>query len=42
MKRNDLNAIITGIVHRYIEDGWVLEMDNASWVIGVLRGGASP
>ena len=27
MKRNDLNAIITGIVHRYIEDGWVLEMD---------------
>lgn len=26
MKRNDLNAIITGIVHRYIEDGWVLEM----------------
>lgn len=31
MKRNDLNAIITGIVHRYIEDGWVLEMDNASY-----------
>lgn len=29
MKRNDLNAIITGIVHRYIEDGWVLEMDNS-------------
>lgn len=28
MKRNDLNAIITGIVHRYIEDGWVLEMHN--------------
>lgn len=37
MKRNDLNAIITGIVHRYIEDGWVLEMDNASYsdVVGV-------
>lgn len=31
MKRNDLNAIITGIVHRYIEDGWVLEMSNASY-----------
>lgn len=31
MKRNDLNAIITGIVHRYIEDGWVLEMDNSSY-----------
>jgi hypothetical protein len=31
MKRNDLNAIITGIVHRYIEDGWVLEMTNASY-----------
>lgn len=31
MKRNDLNAIITGIVHRYIEDGWALEMDNASY-----------
>lgn len=37
MKRNDLNAIITGIVHRYIEDGWVLEMTNASYsdVVGV-------
>lgn len=37
MKRNDLNTIITGIVHRYIEDGWVLEMDNASYsdVVGV-------
>ena len=37
MKRNDLNAIITGIVHRYIEDGWVLEMDNVSYsdVVGV-------
>ena len=37
MKRNDLNAIITGIVHRYIEDGWVLEMTNASYsdVLGV-------
>lgn len=37
MKRNDLNAIITGIVHRYIEDGWVLEMSNASYsdVVGV-------
>ena len=37
MKCNDLNAIITGIVHRYIEDGWVLEMDNASYsdVVGV-------
>lgn len=37
MKRNDLNAIITGIVHRYIEDGWVLEMGNASYsdVVGV-------
>lgn len=37
MKRNDLNAIITGIVHRYIEDGWVLEMDNAIYsdVVGV-------
>ena len=31
MKRNDLNAIITGIVHRYIEEGWVLEMDNSSY-----------
>lgn len=31
MKRNDLNAIITGIVHRYIEEGWVLEMDNTSY-----------
>lgn len=31
MKRNDLNTIITGIVHRYIEDGWVLEMDNSSY-----------
>lgn len=31
MKSNDLNAIITGIVHRYIEDGWVLEMSNASY-----------
>lgn len=31
MKRNDLNAIITGIVHRYIEDGWVLEISNASY-----------
>ena len=31
MKRNDLNDIITGIVHRYIEDGWVLEMSNASY-----------
>lgn len=31
MKRNDLNTIITGIVHRYIEDGWVLEMSNASY-----------
>lgn len=31
MKRNDLNAIITGIVHRYIEDGWVLEMCNSSY-----------
>lgn len=31
MKYNDLNAIITGIVHRYIEDGWVLEMSNASY-----------
>lgn len=31
MKRNDLNAIITGIVHRYIEDGWVFEMSNASY-----------
>ena len=31
MKLNDLNVIITGIVHRYIEDGWVLEMDNASY-----------
>lgn len=31
MKRNDLNAIITGIVHRYIEDCWVLEMDNSSY-----------
>lgn len=31
MKRNDLNAIITGIVHRYIEDGWVLEMGNSSY-----------
>lgn len=31
MKCNDLNAIITGIVHRYIEDGWVLEMDNSSY-----------
>lgn len=31
MKRNDLNAIITGIVHRYVEDGWVLEMSNASY-----------
>ena len=29
MKRNDLYAIITGIVHRYIEDGWVLEMNNS-------------
>lgn len=37
MKRNDLNAIITGIVHRYIEDGWVLEMCNSSYsdVVGV-------
>lgn len=37
MKRSDLNVIITGIVHRYIEDGWVLEMDNASYsdVVGV-------
>lgn len=37
MKRNDLNAIITGIVHRYIENGWVLEMTNASYsdVVGV-------
>lgn len=37
MKRNDLNAIIMGIVHRYIEDGWVLEMTNASYsdVVGV-------
>lgn len=37
MKRNDLNAIITGIVHRYIEDGWVLEMHNSSYsdVVGV-------
>lgn len=37
MKRNDLNAIITGIVHRYIEDGWVLEMTKASYsdVVGV-------
>lgn len=37
MKRNDLNAIITGIVHRYIEDGWVLEMTDASYsdVVGV-------
>lgn len=37
MKRNDLNAIITGIVHRYIEDGWVLEMCNSSYsdVMGV-------
>lgn len=37
MKRNDLNAIITGIVHRYIEEGWVLEMDNSSYsdVVGV-------
>lgn len=37
MKRNDLNAVITGIVHRYIEDGWVLEMTNASYsdVVGV-------
>lgn len=31
MKSNDLNAIITGIVHRYIGDGWVLEMSNASY-----------
>lgn len=31
MKYNDLNAIIMGIVHRYIEDGWVLEMSNASY-----------
>lgn len=36
MKRNDLNAIITGIVHRYIEDGWVLEMDNASYSAMVI------
>lgn len=37
MKRNDLNAIVTGIVHRYIEDGWVLEMCNSSYsdVVGV-------
>lgn len=37
MKRNDLNAIITSIVHRYIEDGWVLEMCNSSYsdVVGV-------
>lgn len=37
MKRNDLNTIITGIVHRYIEEGWVLEMDNSSYsdVVGV-------
>ena len=37
MKLNDLNAIITGIVHRYIEDGWVLEMCNSSYsdVVGV-------
>lgn len=37
MKRNDLNAIITGIVRGYIEDGWVLEMCNSSYsdVVGV-------